>query len=414
MSDLLFLAHRLPWPPDRGDRIRSWHMLQRLAELRRVHVVCPLDSAADRRHLDAVREVATSVMCAVRPGSKGLAVAGALLTGLPASVALFSLPSLRGHVSGLLRHGDIDTIFAFSGQMAHYVPRWATQRFIMDFVDVDSAKFEQQGAGVRGLPGIAIRHEAKRLRAFEIAAATRADASLFVSKAEATLFTARTGLPAQVIENGVDADHFSPFAVAPAEAPSPLIVFTGQMDYAPNVEAVVRFTREVLPLIEGATFAIVGRAPTAKVRSLEADNVIVTGEVVDTRPWLAAADVVVAPLLLARGIQNKVLEAMAMAKPVVASSVAAEGIDAVAGEALIIADSPAEIASAIGGLLTDRVRARLIGAAARARVQKRYSWDALLAGLEDLIEPPPRHRPGPLRLVSSNDAIGSRLRRSDA
>jgi polysaccharide biosynthesis protein PslH len=147
--EILFLAHRLPWPPDRGDRIRSWHMLEALAKLRLVHVVTPLDDAADRQHIARVRDVAASVTCAVRPASKGLAVARALLTGLPASVALFSLPELRHHVSGLLRHGNIGTVFAFSGQMAHYVPSYPGARFVMGFVDMDSAKFAQQAATAR-------------------------------------------------------------------------------------------------------------------------------------------------------------------------------------------------------------------------------------------------------------------------
>lgn len=384
-KEILFLAHRLPYPPDRGDRIRSWHMLQALAKLGPVHVVAPLDSAEDRQHIAHVERIAASVTTAVRPASKGVAVAGALLTGLPASVALFSVPVLHHAVRARLASQKIGTIFAFSGQMAHYVPAGTDARFLMDFVDVDSAKFAQQGASAHGLSGLALRQEAKRLLAFEAATAKRAHASLFVSEAEAALFTAKTGLPAQVIENGVDASHFAPGAVAPADAPHPLIVFTGQMDYAPNVTAVTDFVRDVLPLLPGATFAIVGRAPTAAVKALAAPNVLITGEVPDTRPWLAAADVVVAPLALARGIQNKVLEAMAMSKAVVASPAAAEGIDAEVGAELLVADSPAMQAAAIGALLTDPLHARAVGTAARDRVLARYSWEARLAPLAGLV-----------------------------
>ena len=392
MSDareILFLAHRLPWPPDRGDRIRSWHMLEALAKLRPVHVITPLDSAEDRQHLAKVESIAASVTTAVRPASKGVAVARALLTGLPASVALFSVPVLHQAVRNRLASGKIGTVFAFSGQMAHYVPPMAaggTQaRFIMDFVDMDSAKFAQQGAGAHGLSGVALRQESKRLLAFEIATAKRADAALFVSEAEATLFRTKTGLPAHVVENGVDAAHFAPGAVEPADAPHPLIVFTGQMDYAPNVEAVTAFVRDVLPSLPTATFAIVGRAPTAAVKALAAPNVIVTGEIPDTRPWLAAAEVVVAPLSLARGIQNKVLEAMAMGKAVVASPAAAEGIDAEVGAELLVADTPAMQAAAIGALLTDPLHARAVGTSARDRVRARYSWAARLAPLAELV-----------------------------
>jgi polysaccharide biosynthesis protein PslH len=384
-NEILFLAHRLPWPPDRGDRIRSWHMLEALAKLRPVHVITPLDGAGDRRHIAKVESVAVSVTTALRPASKGGAVARALLSGRPASVELFSLPALHLAVRHRLAQGKIGTIFAFSGQMAHYVPQGADARFVMDFVDMDSAKFAQQGAGARGLAGVALRHEAKRLLTFETAAARAADASLFVSAAEAALFTSATGLPALAIENGVDAVHFAPDSVDPAQAPHPLIVFTGQMDYAPNADAVTAFVRSVLPLLPTATFAIVGRAPTAAVRALAASNVIVTGEVADTRPWLAAADVVVAPLELARGIQNKVLEAMAMGKAVVASPAAADGIDAEIGTELLVADTPLVLATIISALVKDPRRARTIGMAARARVCARYSWAARLAPLTGLI-----------------------------
>jgi polysaccharide biosynthesis protein PslH len=360
-------------------------MLKALAQLHRVHVITPLDCADDRQHIAKVESIVASVTTAVRPASKGIAVASALLTGLPASVSLFSVPALHQAVRNRLAAGKIGAIFAFSGQMAHYVPVGIDARFIMDFVDMDSAKFAQQGASARGLSGLALRQEAKRLLAFEIATATRADASLFVSEAEAALFRAKTGLPAQVIENGVDATHFAPGVVEPADAPHPLIVFTGQMDYAPNAEAVTAFVRDVLPSLPTATFAIVGRAPTADVKALAAPNVLVTGEVPDTRPWLAAADVVVAPLALARGIQNKVLEAMAMGKAVVASPAAAEGIDAEVGVELLVAETPSAQAAAISVLLTDLLHAQAVGTAARDRVRARYSWATCLAPLAGLV-----------------------------
>jgi len=375
MRDILFLAHRLPYPPDRGDRIRSWHVLNALAKLAPVHVVTPLDRAEDRQHIAMVENVAASVTTEVRTASKARAAIGGLISGLPASVAYFALPWLSDHVRMLIAGGSIDCLYAFSGQMAWYVPEEFNGRFVMDFVDMDSAKFESLG-------GLANRFEAKRLQAFETKAARRADVSLFVSKAEADVFKARTGCDASVLEMGIDLDRFSPVAGASDARDERLIVFTGQMDYAPNVEAVVDFARHVLPHLPGATFAIVGRAPTAAVRALACDAIIVTGEVPDTRPWLARAAVVVAPLKLARGIQNKVLEAMAMGKAVVLSSGAAQGIDAVDGRDFIVADEPAE---AIAALLTDRPRAAAIGRAARAQMEARYSWDAQLAPLAGFV-----------------------------
>jgi polysaccharide biosynthesis protein PslH len=376
MGDILFLAHRLPYPPDRGDRIRSWHVLKALAKLAPVHVCALIDDEADRAHVEMVDRVAASVTVVHRRKSKLFAMAQAVAAGGSASVAAFFDNDLIAAVH--TRLVSVDTVFAFSSQMAAYVPVDFTGRFVMDFVDMDSAKFAAMG--------FAGRQEAKRLLAWEVATAKRADVSVFVSDAEAALFTGQTGLPAQVMGNGIDLDHFAPDATLPVDTQQPLIVFTGQMDYAPNVEAVTRFAQDTLLKIQSAitdvTFAIVGRAPTAAVRALARPSVIVTGEVPDTRPWLAAAAVVVAPLRIARGVQNKILEAMAMGKACVVSSSAAQGIDAVDGRDLVVADDPA---MAVIALLNDPARVAAVGNAARARMAASYSWDAQLAPLAGFV-----------------------------
>lgn len=393
MSDeILFLAHRSPYPPDRGDKIRSWHLLRHIAACAPTHLVALYDDARDVAHLPVLENVAASVALEPRQSSKLRASARALLDGGSASVAAFASAAVQHHVDRLLATGRIKTIFAYSGQMAQFVPyKRDNIRFVMDFVDMDSAKFRDYARQARGLSAFANAQEAKRLFAFERAVAARADLSLFVSEAEATLFARETGLAAGMvgfIENGIDIDAYDPSqprrAVACGEGP--LIVFTGQMDYRPNVDAVEGFARHALPRIRAqspaAHIAIVGRNPAAEVSALAAlPGVMVTGEVADTRDWLAAADVVVAPLLLARGIQNKVLEAMAMAKPVVASPAAAEGIDAGAADGLIVAQDWNAQAAEILALLVNPARAKALGRAARKRMIARYGWDARLAGL---------------------------------
>ncbi len=385
-NEILFLAHRLPYPPDRGDRIRSWHVLQALAKLAPVHVVAPIDCEADRQHVPMIETVAASVTTAVRNTSKAGALLTSFTSGMPASVILFDVPALRAHAAALLASGRIGAIYAFSGQMAAYVPTDPGVRFVMDFVDVDSAKFAQQGKAARSLFGLLLSREARRLAAFEAETARRADASVFVSEAEAALFTARSGQSAQAMGNGIDLARFAPDIVDPLVPTTPLIVFTGQMDYAPNIEAVSGFARKTLPAIHAhvpnVRFAIVGRAPTAAVRALASDHVVVTGEVDDTRPWLAGADVVVAPLQLARGVQNKVLEAMAMGKAVVLSPAAAQGIDAEPDRDFMVAE---DAAPAIVALLRDAGRRLALGGAARARMVERYSWDAQLAPLRGIM-----------------------------
>jgi polysaccharide biosynthesis protein PslH len=393
MGDILFIAHRIPYPPDRGDKIRSWHMLKALTQHASVHVAALVDEERDWRYSDVLEGVADTVILEPRNLSKARAALSGLVTGQSASVRAFANSALRRRITHLLATRPIKSIFVYSGQMAQYVPKnLGGRRFVMDFVDMDSAKFKSYADQSSGLSAFAMRQEAARLFKFERETAARADKCLFVSEAEAQLFRDHTGLgrdKVDMIENGIDLDRFDPaIGFDPVvEKTGPLAVFTGQMDYRPNIEAVSAFARETLPLIRtkrsDAQFAIVGRAPTDEVKALAAlPGVIVTGEVADTRDWLAAADAVVAPLKLARGIQNKVLEAMAMARPVIVSPAAAEGIDAAE---FVVASTPQEEADAVLALLADPARAHALGEASRARMVARYSWDARLSGLPAIL-----------------------------
>ena len=287
--------------------------------------------------------------------------------------AAMSSAGLQRFVTRIVADRPVAGHYAFSVQMARFVPSASRRPFVMDFVDFDSAKYADYARSGGFASRLVYEREARKMFALEKATAARADVSLFVSEAEAALFRAEAKLPnadIRALSNGIDLDFYDPAAeFARVEAPQrPLIVFTGQMDYRPNVEAVRAFAHDVMPAIRTACdahFAIVGRRPDPSVRALDGrDGIIVTGEVPDVRPWLAAASAVVAPLQIARGIQNKVLEAMAMARPVVASPGAFEGIDAVPGRDLLVADG-----------------AEAIGQAARARMVGHYSWEARLAPL---------------------------------
>lgn len=397
MAEILFLVHRAPWPPDRGDRIRSWHMFEALAKLAPVHVAALADNEADAVIArEKMAPLCKSLAIEVRNVARPLAVMQAVLRGEPASNRLFRNAALAHHVGGLIRHGNISHIVAFSGQMAQYLPTGFDGPVLMDFVDVDSAKFAIYAEQDKRQPMHWVHaREAQVLGAYEADVARRVDASLLVSEAEAALFRSQSGLGAdkvRAVENGIDTDRFDPAleldVVGAGEGP--LAIFTGQMDYRPNVDAVRWFAADILPLIRErhrqARFAIVGRAPTDEVRALQKlPGVTVTGEVPDVRPWLAAANAVVAPLLLARGVQNKLLEAMAMARPVVASGAAATGIDAVPGEHLRVADDAATMADAVSSIFDDPDAAATMGRAARARMIARYGWDARLAPLGEML-----------------------------
>lgn len=407
MSEILFISHRIPFPPDRGDKIRSHHILKRLAAIAPVHVATFADDEGDSAHEVELALTARSYRLVRRSRPVALAGLAALATGRPVSLAAFHDARLADYVAETLRLRPITTIFVFSGQMAQYVPESFTGRVIVDFVDVDSAKFEAYAPQARWPMGWVHGREARLLAAEEGRVAARADASLLISAEEAALFSARLSPPNRVgaqvlvLGNGMDTARFDPALVAPepqlASLSGPPLIFTGQMDYPPNVAAVVRAATRIMPLVHAAvpeaTFHVVGRKPTAEVLALEGVNgTRVWGRVDDIRPWLKGADLALVPLEIARGVQNKVLEAMAMALPVVASPQAATGIPAVAARDLAVGQSDADLAAAIIALLADRPAARRLGLAARRFVERHHNWDAVLAPLASLVGAPPRVR----------------------
>ncbi|OYY89159.1 MAG: glycosyl transferase family 1 [Sphingomonas sp. 28-66-16] len=393
MGDILFLAHRIPYPPDRGDKIRGFNLVKYLSARKRVHLIAFADDSRDLKRKGGLSAYTANRSIIWRSKRRWMAVVQALLGHRPVSLTAFDNAALREAVESILARHSIDTIVVFSSQMAQYLPAKPRQNVIMDFVDVDSAKFDDYAASSGGIAGWMMRREGRLLAQYERSVAARVDASLFVSEAEAALFRSRSGADkVHVIENGIDTDFFDPVAsFKRIETMGSLIVFTGQMDYRPNIEGVVWFVETILPHIRvrhpQARFAIVGRSPTDAVKALaKQPGVIVTGEVADVRGWIAAASVVVAPLKLARGVQNKVLEAMAMARPVVASTAAAEGIDH--GDTIMTGGTVGEIAEAVTRLLDDPGRAAAMGAAAREQVIRRYSWEASLSGLDALLKLP--------------------------
>ena len=395
MGDILFLAHRVPYPPDRGDKIRGFNILKYLSTKKRVHLIAFADDPKDLKQKGELAKYTGNRSIIWRAKSQMKAGMQALMSHRPISLTAFDNDALRESVDDILARHAIDTIFVFSSQMAQYLPARPSQRVIMDFVDMDSAKFAAYARSTRGPMGWMLGREARLLLAHEKAIAARADASLFVSEAEAELFRERTGADhVHVVENGIDTEFFNPAATFKrVDTMGQAIVFTGQMDYRPNVEGVTWFVETILPHIRivhpDARFMIVGRNPTDAVKALASQpGVRVIGEVADVRGWLAQAAVVVAPLKLARGIQNKVLEGMAMARPVVASDAAAQGIDH-AGT-ILVGSTVGEIAEHVTQLLSDQRQGAALGEAARQQVIDRYSWEARLAPLGEVLGLPLR------------------------
>ncbi|GAA4039084.1 TIGR03087 family PEP-CTERM/XrtA system glycosyltransferase [Parerythrobacter jejuensis] len=405
MGDILFLAHRIPFPPDRGDKIRSHHLLKALAAMQPVHVACFGETDADMAAESELTEIAKS-HCLVRR-TKPLPLAGleALGSGKPVSLTAFESAALRSWIGTCLAKHEIDTIFVFSGQMGQYVPADFAGRVVVDLCDVDSAKFEAYGIEGSWPRKVIDRREGKVLAREEERLAHRADETILISENEANLFRSRLIVPAGTsicaIRNGIDADLFDPRKVEPHSklftASGPQLVFTGQMDYPPNIVAAERVIHKILPAIRkhhpDAKFHIVGRAPVAKLLDHDGqDGIRVWGAVPDVKPFLAAADLVIAPLTIARGIQNKVLEAMAMARPVLLSPEAATGIDAQDSVHFAVADGDPMMIGRALTLIDERDEAAEMARAAREYVLARQSWPAMLAPLEAIMRRPEAKR----------------------
>ncbi len=395
MEPLLFLAHRLPYPPNKGDKVRSFHFLRHLASRYRVFLGTFVDDPSDWQHLPAVRSLCAEVHAeTIVPWQQRARSATAFLSGEALSVPYFRSRRLAAWAAQTVRRHDVRQAFVYSSPMAQYALGLPRLKTIVDFVDLDSAKWGDY-ASRRAWPASALYgREARRLFAYERQVAARAQASLFVTEEEARQL--RAGAPEcaeriVAIRNGVDSDHFSPshsFASPFLDGERPL-VFTGAMDYWPNIDAVMWFAREVLPAIRrvqpSVRFYVVGMNPDASVRTLASDPAVtVTGRVADVRPYLQHAAVVVAPLRVARGIQNKVLEAMAMAKPVVASAACAGALSVRPGIELAVASDAETFAAATLSTLEPPLAKRM-GEQARARVLRDYAWSRSLGQLDELM-----------------------------
>jgi sugar transferase (PEP-CTERM/EpsH1 system associated) len=390
-APILLLVHRIPYPPNKGDKVRSYRILRHLAERYRVFLATFIDHPDDWAHLGRVRDWCEAV-CArpIDPRRGRLACLRGLFTGEALSLPYYRDRTMARWVREMARLHHIRHAVVFSGAMAQYVEGLSLACRVVDFCDVDSEKWNQYAPSKSWPLNWLYAREGRLLQAFERRTAATTDACLFVTRAEAELFRRRAPEAAQgigVMENGVDTNFFAPDPLRPRPYPEgrPVLVFTGAMDYWPNVDAVCWFARDILPrlrqTIPGISFWIIGMNPSAEVRALaKAEDVVVTGTVPDIRPYLDHADVVVAPLRIARGIQNKVLEAMAMARPVVAHPSCLAGLSARVGEEVLAASDPDEFAQAIFVALGPR--GADIATAGRTRVMERYNWARQLGVLD--------------------------------
>lgn len=393
---LLFISPRIPYPPNKGDRIRLSQELQALIE--RGHEVHLLAFASDMDDLNY--QVDLGRMCAtvgIVPLRRVWGIARALVNLAfmrPLSRGYYASRRMRRLVRRAVFDNDFDAVFVASSPMAQYVPRELLSRAVMDMADVDSEKWRDRAGEANQLMSRIYSLEWKRLREYEYKIIARFANTVVTTGREAAMldrldeFTRRARL--RTIANGVDLEHFQTSFQSP-DTISPRLVFVGAMDHFANVEGARYFAEEVFPLIRSresrAKFSIVGANPTDHVKKLARyPGVIVTGEAPDARSYLREATLCVVPLRRARGAQNEILEAMAAGKAIIASPEAVAGLRVVNGEHLMIADSPRKFADATLEVIHDASLRETLETRARQFVEAEHDWKSLLQKMVDLVE----------------------------
>jgi polysaccharide biosynthesis protein PslH len=394
MATVLFLAHRLPYPPNKGDKVRSYHLLKHLARHHRVLLGTFVDDPDDEQHVDHLRKMCAEVhVSRLHPPAARLRSLKGLLCNEALSLAYYHDADLAQWVDGVKQRGNLDAVLVFSSSMLPY-SKGIQAPMVVDFADVDSDKWAEYGRTHRWPLSWIYGREGRKLRDTERDGGARARWSLFATSIEADLFRAMAPECASrvaVLNNGVDSSYYAPKPerVSPFAEGEQALVFIGTMDHWPNVDAAMWTAQAMLPALRqrfpGLRLYVVGRNPTPALMALHGDAVRITGTVADVRPYVQHACAVVAPIRLARGIQNKVLEAMAMGRPVVTSKRCAAALDATANRCLLSAEEANDYVREITSLLESPARAEAVGRAAREHVLAHFSWEHRLSELDQYL-----------------------------
>ena len=386
---IFYVCRRVPFPPDRGDKIAAFNEIRHLAARHEVHVFCLGDGAQDLANISGLQAYAKRVTAAPVDGVRiKLRALGALFTGPPLSVAALNEARLHRAIQENFAKLRPDLIVVYSCNVAQFAEHFPGVPRIMHFGDLDSLKWQQYAERSRPPLQWIYSVEAHRLLGYERHIAQIFSHALVHTEMEKRDFERLIpGVPVTIVGNGVDLEYFRPSGKAKRPAS---MVFTGVMDYRPNVDAVLWFCKEILPIVQtaipGANFTICGSRPVPSVRRLaKHGGVTVTGGVPDARPYLDRSQVFVAPLRMARGVQNKLLEALAMGLPCVTSTAAFRGTAIVEGEGIFASDEPGEFARRVIDLLQACTLRAEMARRARAAAEANYRWDAQLSGLDRII-----------------------------
>lgn len=399
-TPILFLCHRMPFPPNKGDKITTFNLLKYLAQRFDVYLGSFIDDPFDQQYVEHVKAMCADVKF-VDITTKRYIVSGikSIFAGQPVSISHYQSDELQQWVDDVIKNANIDYLFVYSSGMAQFIDdeKYASKKRVLDMADIDSDKWRQYKENKPFYSRAIYGREYRLLEGLEQRIVKEFDAVTLITNEERDLFRKMTPSTLKekilTLSNGVDTDYFDPsgkfdFTDKP-KVDAPAICFTGAMDYWANEDAVVWFVEKVWPLVRtekpDLLFYIVGGKPSEKVKKLaDVNGVVVTGRVVDVRPFIAQSSFAIATLRIARGVQNKVLEAMSMAKPVVMTSMAQEGIALPEPQQALVIDDEKHMARQIIDLLNDSARCQIIGEQNRTWIEQRYGWDGALSPLDNL------------------------------
>mgnify|MGYP002630330002 FL=1 len=385
--NILFLSQRVPYPPNRGDKISTWRLVSRF---RREHEVRVLAFAHNQEDLDAAQKLCDmGIQTTAIPHNefwKKVQSLPLLLTNTPLTLGVYGSKKLQKKVDDLAQWADL--AYAFSSSMGAFFEHHPELQRVLHIGELDSDKWRQYSERTRFPMSAVYRREWRTLREYERRLAHMVTENVLCTHLEQRIFNQEIpGASSIVLRNGVDLEQFFP---APEASEANHLVFTGVMNYLPNVDGCLWFAKDIFPRIQerypDARFTIIGSHPTPEIQALNNQaGIHVTGFVDSVTGWIQKGAVAVTPLRIARGIQNKVLEAMACGLPVVGTTSATQGVEGQAGRDYIVADDATLFIDMVCELLADPARGRALGQTARQFVEDNYHWEVAFAPLDDIV-----------------------------